>query len=72
MNAVLGDLPTWKLSDLYSSPAGPDLDRDLKRAAAQADAFAKAYEGRVASLDGTGLGKAMTYPWAAQRDGFQR
>ena len=37
MNAMLGDLPTWNLSDLYSSPGGPDLDADLKRAAADAD-----------------------------------
>ena len=45
MNVVLGDLPTWKLSDLYSSPTGPDLDRDLKRAAELADSFAESYEG---------------------------
>jgi len=37
MTAMLGELPTWKLEDLYSSPTGPDLDRDLKRAAADAD-----------------------------------
>ncbi len=41
MNAVLGELPTWKLEDLYSSPSGPDLQADLKRAAAEADAFAR-------------------------------
>jgi oligoendopeptidase F len=59
MNVVLGDLPTWKLSDLYSSPTGPDLDRDLKRAGELADNFAKSYEGKVAGLDGKGLGKAV-------------
>ena len=59
MNAMLGDLPTWNLSDLYSSPSGPDLDADLKRAAADADSFAKAYEGKVASLDGKTLGAAV-------------
>jgi oligoendopeptidase F len=59
MNVVLGDLPTWKLSDLYSSPTGPDLDRDLKRAGELADSFAKSYEGKVAGLDGKGLGKAV-------------
>ena len=31
MTAMLGELPTWKLEDLYSSPTGPDLDADLKR-----------------------------------------
>ena len=59
MNAVLGDLPTWNLADLYSSPTGPDLDRDLKRAAADAEAFAKAYEGRIAALSGKELGEAV-------------
>jgi oligoendopeptidase F len=56
MTAMLGELPTWKLEDLYSSPTGPDLDADLKRAAADAEAFARDYEGRVASLDGKALG----------------
>ncbi len=59
MNAVLGELPTWNLSDLYSSPTGPDLDADLKRAAADSESFAKAYEGKVASLDGKALGAAV-------------
>src|SRR5260370_35924010 len=59
MNAMLGDLPTWNLSDLYSSPSGSDLDADLKRAAADADTFAKAYEGKVAGLDGKTLGAAV-------------
>src|ERR1700759_3776580 len=59
MNAVLGELPTWNLSDLYSSPTGTDLDADLKRAAADAEAFAKAYEGKVTTLDGKTLGEAV-------------
>ena len=59
MNAVLGDLPTWNLADLYSSPTGTDLHADLKRAAEQADAFAVDYEGKIASLDGKVLGAAI-------------
>jgi oligoendopeptidase F len=59
MNAMLGDLPTWKLSDLYSSPTGPDLESDLKRAGADAVAFARDFEGKVASLGGAELGKAI-------------
>ena len=59
MNAVLGDLPTWNLADLYSSPTGPDLERDLKRAAAEAEKFAGNYEGRIAGLDGKALGRAV-------------
>src|SRR5262245_11477544 len=58
MTAMLGELPTWKLEDLYSSPTGPDLDADLKRAAA-AEAFARDYEGKIAGLDGKALGGAV-------------
>ncbi|MBI2712911.1 MAG: oligoendopeptidase F, partial [Rhizobiales bacterium] len=59
MTAMLGELPTWKLEDLYSSPTGTDLDADLKRATADAEAFAKDYEGKIASLDGKALGAAV-------------
>ena len=59
MTAMLGELPTWKLDDLYSSPTGPDLDADLRRATADAASFAADYEGKVASLDGRGLGGAI-------------
>ena len=59
MNAVLGDLPTWNLADLYSSPASSDLEADLRRAAQEADAFAKDCEGRIAALDGKSLGAAV-------------
>ncbi len=59
MTAMLGELPTWKLEDLYSSPTGTDVDNDLKRATADAEAFAKDYEGKVAGLDGKALGAAI-------------
>ena len=59
MNAVLGDLPTWNLTDLYSSPSGTDLEADLVRAAADADSFARDYEGKIAGLDGKALGAAV-------------
>jgi len=59
MTAMLGELPTWKLEDLYSSPTGTDVEADLKRAAADAEAFATAYEGKVGSLDGKALGGAI-------------
>src|SRR5690242_1402833 len=59
MNAVLGDLPTWNLSDLYSSPTGADLAGDLERAAREAEAFACDYEGKVAMVDGKTLGAAV-------------
>jgi oligoendopeptidase F len=59
MAAMLGELPTWKLEDLYSSPTGTDVESDLKRATADAQAFAKDYEGKVAGLDGKALGAAI-------------
>src|SRR5882762_8692108 len=59
MSAMLGELPTWNLSDLYASPASPELEVDLKRATEQADAFAKAYEGKVGALDGKALAGAI-------------
>ncbi len=59
MNAVLGDLPTWNLGDLYSSPTGTDLEADLGRAARDADGFAGDYDGEVAGLDGATLGAAI-------------
>ena len=59
MNAVLGDLPTWKLTDLYSSPSGSDLKADLKRAGEEAEAFARDYEGKIVGLDGKALGAAI-------------
>jgi len=59
MSAMLGDLPTWNLADLYSSPTGTDLETDLKRAEAEAASFAKDYEGRIAGLDGKALGAAV-------------
>ncbi len=59
MSAMLGELPVWNLTDLYSSPTGPDLEADLKRSMVDADAFAAAYEGKIAGLDGKALGKAI-------------
>ena len=59
MTAMLGELPTWKLEDLYSSPTGTDVETDLKRAAADAEAFARDYDGKVAGLDGKALGAAI-------------
>ena len=59
MNAVLGDLPTWKLTDLYSSPTGPDLDADLKRAAAGRRGLRQGLRRQDRALDGKALGAAV-------------
>ena len=56
---ALGALPQWDLSDLYPAPNAPGLQRDLSQAAADAEAFEKAYKGRLAGLDGAGLGAAV-------------
>ena len=56
---ALGALPRWDLSDLYPAPDSPGLQRDLSQAAADAEAFEAAYKGRLAGLDGAGLGAAV-------------
>ncbi len=43
-------LPVWNLSDLYASPTHPAVARDLKALTTQAGAFAKTYQGKLASL----------------------
>ena len=73
--ASLGALPNWNLADLYRGPTAPEIEQDLKRAAADAADFRRKNEGRLASLDGAGfltaildyekiqelLGKLMSY-----------
>jgi oligoendopeptidase F len=61
----LGALPEWDLSDLYAGPDDPALQRDLKRAADEADALARDYEGKLDDLmrgegGGTALGEAIS------------
>src|SRR5690348_786958 len=45
-------LPTWNLSDLYSGPDAPEVERDLKEAGSKATAFRQQYEGKLAGLGG--------------------
>jgi oligoendopeptidase F len=56
---AMGALPRWNLKDLYAGPDAPALKADLKWAEKQAGKFRKAYEGRLARLDGKGLGEAI-------------
>lgn len=51
----LGNLPTWDLSDLYSSKAAPELKRDLEWLEKSCADFAAAYQGKLAELDAPGL-----------------
>ncbi|MDA1057523.1 MAG: M3 family oligoendopeptidase [Proteobacteria bacterium] len=44
-------LPTWDLSDLYSSPESPELQRDLNALIGDVERFGLTYEGKVGALD---------------------
>ena len=46
------DLPHWDLSHLYDGPDAPALQADLSAAEGRAKAFAEAYAGKLAGLDG--------------------
>ncbi|SEO86537.1 oligoendopeptidase F [Salinihabitans flavidus] len=51
----LGNLPEWDLTDLYTSPDAPELQRDLDWLQKECAAFAADYEGRLADLDADAL-----------------
>lgn len=51
----LGNLPEWDLSDLYTSPDAPELDKDLDWLEAECAAFAKDYEGKLPDLNAAEL-----------------
>jgi oligoendopeptidase F len=50
----------WDLSDLYQGPDDPQIDLDLERALADAQAFEGSYRGRVAVLGARELAQAVT------------
>ena len=63
----LGDLPSWDLSDLYSGKDDPKIDADFVRVEQSAIEFAKNFEGKLASLSGDQLAKAIsTYEQAGE------
>jgi oligoendopeptidase F len=45
---AFGDLPEWNLADLYGSMESPDLERDLAKARADAQAFENSWKGAIA------------------------
>ena len=57
--AALGALPEWDLGDLYPGMASPELEADLAAARRQATQLAERYRGKLASLDGATLAKAV-------------
>lgn len=57
----LGDLPGWKLDDLYTSPDAPEVQRDLEAAAAAAQRIKETCQGKLAIMaaDGAVLADAV-------------
>ena len=50
-----GDLPEWNLNDLYTAEDAPELKRDLDWLEQSCASFATDYEGKLGTLDATGL-----------------
>jgi oligoendopeptidase F len=57
--SALGPLPEWDLSDLYPGRDSTALKSALDGTAAEATAFAKRYQGKLATLSGEALGGAI-------------
>ena len=58
-DGTVGELPGWDLGDLYPAPDSPELEADLTAALAAAQAFEAGHGGRLAAMDGAGLGAAI-------------
>ncbi|SIS85503.1 M3 family oligoendopeptidase [Phaeovulum vinaykumarii] len=56
----LGPLPEWDLSDLYSAPDAPELERDMAWLETACAEFARDYEGKLADLDAAGMADCIT------------
>ncbi len=54
-----GDLPEWDLTDLYPSPDGPEITKDMDWLDTACADFASDYEGKLDTLDAAGLLKAV-------------
>ncbi len=57
----LGQMPEWDLSDLYASPAAPQITDDITAAGEEAKRMKAAYQGKLADLakDGAKLAVAV-------------
>ncbi|MBB3485412.1 oligoendopeptidase F [Rhizobium sp. BK347] len=60
---ALGDLPAWKLSDLYPSATSPAFLNDMERAGKMAVAFEEKWKGKLtdaaAKSGDAGIGAAL-------------
>jgi len=54
-NGDYGDLPNWDLKDLYPSPDGDDITKDLKSLQNNCSSFASDYQGQLDGLTAEGL-----------------
>lgn len=52
-------LPEWDLSDFYKAPGAPEVAKDFRRADMLCSEFRQNYEGKVTSLSGEQLAKAI-------------
>ncbi len=50
-----GDLPNWDLNDLYPSPDGEEITKDLKALESNCSSFASEYQGQLDGLTAEGL-----------------
>ncbi len=59
--AALGPMPEWDLSDLYSAPDAPEVQRDLEAGAVEARRIKEAYQGKLGELakDGAKLAEPV-------------
>lgn len=64
-------LPVWDLSDFYAGPNDPAVARDVKALEKKAAAFAKAYAGKLVTLTGDDLAKALA-EYEKLQDGLGR
>lgn len=55
----LGNLPSWNLKDLYSSPASKNLKDDLKSIEDRTKRFEHLFQGKITALDGNTLGSTI-------------
>ncbi|MEM9716647.1 MAG: oligoendopeptidase F, partial [Pseudomonadota bacterium] len=55
-----GDLPNWKLDDLYPGEDSPELTKDMDWLRGEAASFASDYEGKLADLDAAGMLNCIT------------
>lgn len=54
------NLPQWDLTDLYSAPTSPDVQKHIQEATTRAQNFQKKYEGKLSNLNADDFATAIT------------